>query len=215
MLPPIAEIHVWTARLDAAPWPPASKLPRGERERAERQLRAEKRRRWVASRWALRGVLAGYLGEDPAGIELRTGGGGKPELAPAGRRLRFNLSHSADLALVTVARGQEVGVDVERIEPRRDVLALARRALGPAATAALARAPARARPAAFHAAWTRHEATAKCLGAGVGMPLPHGAVTVADLDAGSGFAAALAVSGGRVPSLRRFAIEPAALELAQ
>jgi len=208
MFEPTTELHVWRAQLDSDRWPGADRLPREERERAARLHRPATRRRWVAARWALRGVLGHYLDEDPAGIELRVGGNGKPALAGFPAPLHFNLSHSDELALVAIAREREVGVDVERIESRRDLLALAQRALGPAQAADVAATLPPDRSAAFHAAWTRREAIAKCLGTGLGAPLPAAAVAVSALDAGPGFAAAIAVSGDVLPPLRCFEVEP-------
>jgi 4'-phosphopantetheinyl transferase len=153
---------------------------------------------------ALREVLARYLDEDPAGIELRRGEHGKPALADPSSPLRFNLSHSGDLALIAVTQGREVGIDIECIRPRRDLPGLAKRALDPAALATVRSAPADERAAAFHQAWTRREAIAKCLGTGLGAPLPLSRVTVATLYPAPGYAAALAVTGGEVPSLRFF-----------
>jgi hypothetical protein len=173
---PATEIHVWRAELDHGGWPAAECLPAAERERAGRLLRPLLRRRWVASRWALRSVLGHYLELDPAAVELRVASRGKPMLADPATPLRFNLSHSAARALVAVAWGREVGVDLEWIEPDRH-------------------------PPAFYAAWTRREAIAKCHGTGLGAPLPAGAETdVCDLDLGPGFAAALAVSGRPTPA---------------
>ncbi len=208
MIAPADELHVWRARLDAG-WPAADRLPAAERDRAARALRAPARRRWVAARWALRTVLGRYLEQEPERVELRAGSGGKPLLAAPDAALRFNLSHSGGLALVAVATGSEVGVDVERIEPRRDSVALARRALRPAEAARIEACPSGSRPAAFHSAWTRHEAVAKCFGGGLGAPLPEGPAAVADLDLGPGYAAAVAVAGDAVPPLRQLAIDPA------
>lgn len=203
------EIHVWRARLDSEGWPGAERLPDEERQRAARLRSPRGRRRWLAARWALREVLGRYLDEDPAAVELRVGEHGKPALAAPRSALRFNLSHSADRALVAVAWGREVGVDVERIEPRGDLLALARRAFEPAEAGAIAELPAADRPAAFHAAWTRREAVAKCLGTGLVAPLPEGAeVQVATLDVGAGYAAAVAVGGAELPSPQQFVVEP-------
>ncbi len=144
-----------------------------------------------------------YLDEDPAAVELRVAPGGKPALAEAAMPLRFNLSHSGDRALVAVAWGREVGVDIERIAPRRDLLSLARRGLEPAEAAKVTQASPEDRPAAFHAAWTRREAVAKCHGVGLGAPLPAGAeAEVRELEAGPGFAAALALSGKPSPARR-------------
>jgi 4'-phosphopantetheinyl transferase len=178
---PAGEIHIWRAELDREAALAADRLPRGERERAGLIVRPEARRRWVAARSALRDVLARYLGEDPARIELRLGERGKPMLAAPDATLRFNLSHSGERALIAVSGELEVGVDIQRMRRGRE----------------------RERPAAFHAAWARREAIAKCHGTGLGSPLPDTTVAVCRLDAEPGFAAALAVAAAAVPPLRR------------
>ncbi len=203
---PENEIHVWQATLDGPGWPPRDHLPGEERERALRLRRPGAARRWVAARWALRGVLAHYLEESPAEIALRLASHGKPMLTGPAAALRFNLSHSGDLALVAVAREREVGVDVEWIDSRRDVLALAPHALDDATAATVRAAAPDARPAAFHAAWVRREAVAKCLGSGLGVRRPKANMAISELDAGPAFAAALAVAGDELPPLRHFAI---------
>jgi 4'-phosphopantetheinyl transferase len=139
--------------------------------------RDDARRRWVATRWALRNVLGRYLGRDPAAIELRFGKRGKPMLAESDALLRFNLSHSGELALIAISDQREVGIDVQLL---------------------------RSRPAEFYADWTRREAIAKCHGTGLWAPLPEAAVAVAALDAGPGYAAAVAIAGEQMPPLERF-----------
>ncbi|HEY5815793.1 MAG TPA: hypothetical protein VIS95_05575 [Solirubrobacterales bacterium] len=143
-----------------------------------RAARAE----WPSSDDLLRAVLAGYLDTDPTAVELRRGANGKPALADHSRGPRFNLSHSADLALIAVA-DREVGVDVERIRPRRST--------------------------DFYEGWARHEATVKCLGTGLSgrKPIPEPAVAVRMLDVEVGFVAALAVAGEEVPPVRLSAFE--------
>jgi len=178
---PRGELHVWRVRLGSAGWPVLAALPPQERDRAGELLSERARRRWVAARWALRSVLARYTGREPAGIELRFGERGKPMLAEPDPPLCFNLSHSGELALIAVAGEREVGVDVQAIGDR---------------------------PAEFYAQWTRREAVAKCHGVGLWAPLPDAPVAVAPLDAGEGFAAAVAVAGDEVPSLRHFVAEP-------
>jgi 4'-phosphopantetheinyl transferase len=205
---PATEVHVWRVGLDSAGWPSADSLPDQERVRAARLLNPTARRRWAASRWALRGVLGRYLEVDPAKVELRGAGREKPILGGPSKSLRFNLSHSRDLALVAITQGRSVGVDIEWIDPRREVLALALRALDPAAARSVEEALPAARVALFHAAWARREAIAKCAGAGLWAPPPSSAVAVATLNVEDGFAAAIAAGGERVPPLRRFAIEP-------
>ena len=146
------------------------------------------------SRQALRQVLAAYLDEEPAAVALRRGERGKPALADPAASLRFNLSHSGGLTLIAVVDSCEVGVDVERIRSRGNLLRLAERALEPPAAAAVRAAPPDERLSAFHAAWVRHEAIAKCHGGGLWTPLPDIGVAVSELKVASGFAAALAVA---------------------
>lgn len=158
-------VHIWRAALDEAGWPGVERLPPRERERAASFLREDACRRWVAARWALRRVLERYLDEPAAAIELEVEAGGRPRLR-SGRGLEFSLSHSNGLALVAVADGHEVGVDVELVAPRRDLEALAERALGVEDAAAVREAPEPRRTEVFYAAWTRHEARLKCIGTG-------------------------------------------------
>jgi len=203
-------VHIWRAALDEAGWPEAERLPGPERERAASFLREELGRRWVAARWALRRVLEDYLGEPAAEIELELGDNGKPRLRNRDG-IGFNLSHSNGLALVAVAEEREVGVDVELIEPGRDLVALAKRALPQEDAAAVRAASESERAAVFYAAWTRHEARLKCLGTGLGAtasgqsstsegenrPLAGDAV-VESFDVAPGYAAAVAVMGAEV-----------------
>ena len=165
-------VDVVVLRLDRAATPP--------------QRRAEAGR-------LLRQVLAGYLGAAPGEIEVVRGPHGKPELAD--RAVRFNLSHSNDLAVVAVTRDRAVGVDVERTDARRDVAALAPRALGADEAEMVLALPSSEQRDAFHRAWARREAVAKCAGTGLAAPPPDAPRQVVDLDVGPGYAAALAVEG--------------------
>jgi 4'-phosphopantetheinyl transferase len=170
--PPAAgEVHVWRIELPAA------------------DSRA-------AARDALGSILADLLGGGGA-AELAAEENGKPRLARDPDRLSFNLSHSGGLALVAVAPGgTAVGVDVERLRPRRDLARLAARWLPAADATAVADADEAEREAAFYAAWTRHEARVKCTGAGLAGPPPGPEVVARQLEIDPGYAAAVAVDSG-------------------
>jgi 4'-phosphopantetheinyl transferase len=142
---------------------------------------------------ALREVLATYLEAAPEAIRIVAGEHGKPELADGA--LRFNLSHSGDVALLAVARDRDVGVDVERIDARRDALGLAERVIGADGAAAVRAAPPADRAMVFHQWWVHREAVAKCAGTGLATPPPDTPRQVIDLDVGAGYAAAVAVAG--------------------
>lgn len=151
---------------------------------------------------ALRQLLARYLEGGPGEIELIVGEHGKPRLAY--EQIHFNLSHSGALGLVAVCGDREVGVDVERIKPGRDLIALAERALLPADADAVREAAETEREATFYRRWACHEARLKCLGTGLGSTPPPGSppVAVATLEVDPDYAAAVAVAGTGLPPLR-------------
>lgn len=161
-----------------------------------------------SSELALRTVLGRYLDEDPDAVGIVAAEGGKPRLAERPEWLRFNLSHSGKLALIGVS-GLEVGVDIERIEPRRRDLAIAERRLPPAAAAAVRETADAERPAVFAAHWTRFEARQKCLGLGIFDEVPSEAsVVVMSVPAPHDYAAALAVVAATAPRSHTFRLSP-------
>src|SRR5690606_20730670 len=77
----------------------------------------------------MRTVLADCLEHsDPAALQFRRLPQGKPELAGADSgKLHFNLSHTDALLVLAVSRSHVVGVDVEAITRKVELLALAQR----------------------------------------------------------------------------------------
>jgi 4'-phosphopantetheinyl transferase len=195
-------VDVWRADLDAAGGDVAELLSEDERERVGRFVRVEDASRWARAHGILRALLGRYLDADPRALRFVAGPHGKPALADpqGGGELRFNLSHSAGVALCAVARGREVGVDVEL--PRRplDAGALARRAFGEDEARRLEALDPAERDRELLRLWTRHEALLKCEGTGIARALPLGAGRpapwVVELPAPDpGAAAALALDG--------------------
>jgi 4'-phosphopantetheinyl transferase len=197
-------VHIWRAALDEEGWPGPAELPPEDRRRAESFLRRGAARRWVAARWALRQTLTRYLDQPAAEIGLEADERGKPRLRDRGAGLEFNLTHSAGLALVAVTTGRAVGIDLEMVAPRENLVALAERALPAEQASAVRRADRAEQLSTFYGAWVRHEARLKCLGTGLGPPdpVPHGAVALAAVEVGPEYAAAVAVADSQVGPLR-------------
>jgi len=153
-----------------------------ERDRAERFVLERHRRRFVMARGVLRMILARYLQEPPEAISFEYSPLGKPGLArhlqPAGG-LHFNLSHSEDLVVYAVARGPELGIDVERMRDLDDMEQLARISFSPTEFATWQGLARSHRRAAFFRCWTRKEAYIKATGAGFFQPLDQFDVTLA------------------------------------
>jgi 4'-phosphopantetheinyl transferase len=160
-------VHVWHASLSA---PVASALlSDDERERAGRFRFDRDRQRFIACRSALRQILAGRLGNTADQIVFAYGPRGKPYVA--GSKIRFNLSHSGDDALIAIATGRDVGIDVERPDGQLSPDELAAQFLTAVERAWVESAPHEKRLIAFLACWTRKEAWAKAIGTGLSEDL--------------------------------------------
>ena len=166
--PTPAEVHVWVANLDANPGELTHRFGAttdAERERASRFWRREDGDRYLSAHGVLRVLLAGYLASDPLALDFKTGEHGKPFLENTS--LEFNLSHSSDLALIAVAEGRRVGVDVERLRPMPDLDDLAARVCTTDELVILTSLAEPLRAHAFLGVWTRKEALAKATGEGI------------------------------------------------
>jgi 4'-phosphopantetheinyl transferase len=123
----------------------------------------------------VRELLAGYLGCASDALRLALGEHGKPFLdgpcLTGARAFDFNVSHSGSALLVAIARGQEVGVDIETQRRRRPVLELARRFFAADEASALASLGEPHRQIAFLRLWSCKEAVVKALGIGIGFGL--------------------------------------------
>lgn len=172
-------VHLYLLRHDRATLPDAALTPAEQGAAARFRLPAD-RARFRLGRLARRVLLAHYTGTPPAALTFAETPYGKPYLP--GADLAFNVAHAGDLVAVALARGTQLGVDVEplRAIPDRDEMAALVFTPAERARLALADAPDRA----FLDHWTAKEALIK--GIGLGLSYPVAAVT-AHFDAAPAF----------------------------
>jgi 4'-phosphopantetheinyl transferase len=179
-----AEVHVWRACLD----PAASCVERlqstlaaDELQRAARFHFTRDRRRFTVARGVLRDILGRYLGVPPSELGFHYSAYGKPALADvaAAAGLRFNVSHSHEMALFAVACGREVGVDIEYLGREIRGEEIAERFFSARERASLRALPAEVKHEAFFNCWTRKEAYIKAHGEGLSLPLDQFDVSLA------------------------------------
>jgi len=175
------EVHVWAwSFAGASEVAPADLdiLDDRERRRTARFHFARDQARYSVCHAKMRRILGSYLGKAPEALVFREAAGGKPELilADSEVQLCFNLSHSKTVALLAVALGAEVGVDVEDIRPIER--AVAERFFSTAEIAAMADLDGEAWLDAFYRCWTRKEAILKVEGQGLRIPLDSFDVSV-------------------------------------
>jgi 4'-phosphopantetheinyl transferase len=215
---PKGTVHVWRIALNQED----DRLERfrvtlepHELERAARFHFEKHRRHFIVARGFLRAVVARYLETQPEAVRFAYGDYGKPALSDE-HVLRFNLSHSNEVALLAVALDAELGVDVEHIRADFASEDIARRYFSRTEVDAFNALPPDERVAAFFRCWTRKEAYIKAIGKGLSQALDEFDVTLApgiapallrakdddtsrwllvDLNAGAGYASALAVEG--------------------
>lgn len=174
------ELHVWCIPLeqnDECMHRLYGLLQADERQRTERLVNHDARRRMTVARAALRTILAQYVPEPAGGLAFAYGPHGKPALKdwPA---MGFNLSHTRSLALCAVALHRAVGVDIEYRRRLVDADAVARRFFAAEEYAVYASLPPGQRAAGFFNAWTRKEAFIKAIGDGLSRPLGEFLVTL-------------------------------------
>jgi 4'-phosphopantetheinyl transferase len=184
---PTGRVDVWSVRLDepAKAGSEVVVLSPDEIARASRFHFEKDRIHFTRCRSALRDLLAGYLAIPPAEIRFEYLTSGKPQLAAEQNpsALQFNVSHSANMALIAVGSEHRLGVDIEKIRGDVDTTALAERFFSLRERAGLQALPDHLRVLGFFACWTRKEAFLKATGDGLSFPLEDFSVTThPDLD---------------------------------
>jgi len=177
-------IEIAVTRMDVGPdavHASATLLSEAERQRASRFVFDRDRNRFIVARARLRRLLASRLGLRPEAVELAYGPRGKPALSPgfADLDLRFNMSHSEDIAVYAFSYGREIGVDVEAVRELRDADDIAVRFFSRRENEAYRALDSRDKPQGFFNCWTRKEAFIKAIGDGLSHPLDRFDVSLA------------------------------------
>lgn len=116
-------------------------------------------------------TLGRYVDRELSTGDFVRGEHGKPALRESGG-LAFNLTHCAHAAIVAIADGVEIGVDVEPVGGRaRPYAALARRYFCPEEADYVAAQPPESMQKAFVDLWTAKEAVLKATGRGIAFGL--------------------------------------------
>ena len=170
------QVDVWLTRLDSKVRRRVERyealLDESELERRRLFKSEDAALQHLVGRALLRCTLSRYAEVSPPDWRFAANEYGCPTIAsPPGAGLAFNSSHTEGLVACAVTRGIAVGVDVERIEQRVEIEALASLNFAPAEAEAVANAPPDARVELFFALWTLKEAYIKARGMGLALPL--------------------------------------------
>lgn len=217
------EVHVWRASLkleDPYVYSLKQILSAVEQARAERFHFQKDRERFIVAHGLLSLILSRYLNVEPSQLRFCYNRYGKPALASesGSNGLRFNLSHSHEVALYAITRGREVGVDIEHIRSDMAEAQVAKRFFSAREIAEFRSLPPKMQTEGFFNCWTRKEVYVEARGEGLTLPLDQFDVSLApgepaallstnddpeeasrrclqDSSPGPGYVAALAVEG--------------------
>ena len=116
-------------------------------------------------------MLSRYLRIAPGDVELSRSEAGKPFVTKEVRgqsAIMFNMSHAHGRVLIAVSKGQEVGVDLERIRSDVEVAKLSERYFTPSEHTAIMQSTQEQRATRFFRYWVAKEAVLKAQG--IGLP---------------------------------------------
>lgn len=168
-----SQVHLWLLDIRRFPHELADQaqiiMSADERERAQKFIRGKEE--YIASRWLLRRVLAKYLQQTPETLVFSRGTKGKPYIA--NQSLQFNLSHSGHWALLGLAQGMELGVDIEPVRDTRDLLGIANNYYHPDELIQLRQREGEDQIHFFYQLWTLKEALLKAMGVGISAGLEN------------------------------------------
>ena len=167
---PSDTILLWWCSLTPAPGDArlSEWLSDDERARMRRFGNDALRTRYLIGRASLRWVLAQTTGVTPAAVMIERGPRGRPQLAGTAD-VDFNVSHTADIALIGISYHGRIGVDVERADREIHSAGLARKFLTDRERAALPADDDAVRRRILRL-WTCKEALAKATGDAMSAP---------------------------------------------
>jgi 4'-phosphopantetheinyl transferase len=187
----VGEIHVWEVEPEAiadqdrleryAAWLSPTEVARRQRFKFERH-----RHGFLIARALVRGTLTRYVPAiPPERWRFVIGAHGRPEIDPSlgAGDLRFNLSHTHGRAVLAVARGDDIGVDVEARDRKGNLRGISTHFFAKPEVASLDGLEGPALAERFFDYWTLKEAYMKARGVGISLGLGRFWFTIAEGEA--------------------------------
>lgn len=176
-------VHVWKTMLsDCGATPSPEVLSEDEIKRAELFRFQVDKNRFIYTRSTLRRLLAHYCEVKAEAVQFAYNSHGKPYLCNLNhtKEIRFNVTHSMDMALFAVSREYKIGVDVEYTRDTVEYLKLAQKFFSGKEFLALSRLSGTALKRRFYQYWTCKEAFVKAIGTGLSFSLADFTVNLED-----------------------------------
>ena len=171
----LGTIHLWSVSLAASEATIARCmhcLSAAEVDRVRRLRLRRDRDEYLVVHGLLRHLLGRYCDKHPADLLFDAAPAGKPSLCATGSSpISFNLSHAGGRAILAVADGRQIGVDLEKLDPQVEPLRIARQYFFGLESWAIEHAQDSDQLETFFRYWVAKEATLKAAGFGLSFPL--------------------------------------------
>ena len=125
--------------------------------------------RYIITRAALRGILAKHLNVIPQDIEFITNSYGKPSVK--GNSIKFNMSHSIEMAYYAVSISFDLGIDVEFFNRKKNIFDIAKSVFSTTEFDFFIKLSNDERQEFFFETWVKKEAMIKAVGLGLSYPM--------------------------------------------
>jgi 4'-phosphopantetheinyl transferase len=131
----------------------------------------------IISRGALRLLTSKYLNTNPKTITFKYGDYGKPYYSIE-TDLKFNVSHSGNLAIIGFVLNNDIGVDIEQLKYDFDVMDIVDNYFSQHEIETLKKFPNQELTQGFYRCWTRKESFIKAKAKGLSFPLDSFSVDI-------------------------------------
>jgi len=137
-----------------------------EIQRSNKIMHPEACNTYVTVHAVLRSLLGQQLNLAPKSIQFDNPPNKKPRISHADN-ISFNLSHSQSVSIIAVSKQHEVGVDIETMQTKRNINAIAQRFFTKKESDWIAGMNEKMKSPAFHQLWCHKEALLKGQGSGL------------------------------------------------
>jgi phosphopantetheinyl transferase len=163
VLPEVGAVHVW--RISGHSNTNPSTLSAQEIASCNK-LTDEKANNYQHNRSGMREILSRYSQQQASDINFTYNTSGKPSLLQPFQHIVFNLSHCTDMTLLAVSQ-QEIGIDVEPIQNRHNIAAIAQRMFNVEIANEIKQLSGAEQNKCFATYWTQFEARIKARGGSI------------------------------------------------
>jgi 4'-phosphopantetheinyl transferase len=141
-------------------------LSPGEQARAAGFRFSRDHNSYVVVHGMLRMIIANQFGLESTEVEFEYNEFGKPRLHPRYGKLYFSLSHSRDISLLAFSLRNEIGADIEFMDPSFDFKSIGEACFTPSEQKYISPGI-HGDATRFYRLWTRKEALLKAIGTGI------------------------------------------------